>query len=112
MSLEFQMAHHHGVSDKITEIDIDSLSLNALFKELSLETVNWLFVDTEGKDYEILINTNFSDLKINTIQFEHTHLNGPHSTGEKHGKLLEHLSSFGFRFINSAGEDTIVSRTL
>lgn len=109
--LEHQHKHLHGLGrDIITTLTVPCVTLNSLIKKYEIEIVNWLFIDTEGYDYKILITTDFSKFKPKYIHFESCHTDGPHHKAGNYDNLMEYLKSVGYKNIKNSGyEDTIVS---
>ena len=66
----------HGVHEsKIINETVDCINLMNLVKEYNLYDVDYIQIDTEGFDAEILKMLDFSLLKPQMIKFEHIHLN-------------------------------------
>lgn len=93
--------HHlrsHGHS-KIISQKTECYTINSFLKKFSLENdrIEYLYIDTEGYDCDILLATDFQNLKIKNIVFETRHTEGPFSSnGPKMIETLEYLKSFGY----------------
>ena len=64
------------VNNNISEIvknDINSISLNDLFKKYNVSEIDYLSIDTEGTEFEILKNFNFDKYKPKIITVEHNY---------------------------------------
>ena len=65
-----------GVVDKyITEIEVNCITLNQLFKKTGIESLDLFFIDAEGYDWKILSQLNLSQYKPVVIVFEYVNLN-------------------------------------
>ena len=72
---------HHRKRFKITEedIEIDEIQIKTfsdVCKKYNITEIDFLFIDTEGHDYNIINSIDFSNIKINKIKFEYKHLDG------------------------------------
>ena len=72
---------HHRKRFKITEedIEIDEIQIKTfsdVCKKYNIIEIDFLFIDTEGHDYNIINSIDFSNIKINKIKFEYKHLDG------------------------------------
>ena len=72
---------HHRKRFKITEedIQIDEIQIKTfsdVCKKYNIIEIDFLFIDTEGHDYNIINSIDFSNIKINKIKFEYKHLDG------------------------------------
>jgi FkbM family methyltransferase len=54
----------------LEEINVESISFNELCKNLNVQEVEKLQIDTEGLDYEIVNSIDFSKVIIKTLVFE------------------------------------------
>ena len=106
----FTQSHPFAGSSIITKIEVNCETLVNLWNRYNLEHVKYLCIDTEGSDYDILINTDFSKLNIDIIHFEHTHTDGVGVVGKNYDTLKEFLKSQGYVNLNQLGGDTIASK--
>jgi len=102
--------HPWGPGSKLGKVEVSCETIENLWKRYNLEHVKYLCVDTEGSDFEILVNTDFSNLNIDTIAFEHMHTDGVHQTGPNYELLKEHLKKFGYNSVSVNGGDTVVKK--
>ena len=90
---------HQRTADQIKEEIVPCLDLNTLINFLIRNNeIEYLFIDTEGHDCDILLSTDFSKLNINNIIFETAHSEGTFRSGGQ--KLLEttkHLELFVYK---------------
>jgi len=106
----FTQSHPFAGSSIITKIEVNCETLCNLWDRYSLEHVKYLCIDTEGNDYNILINTNFSKLNIDIIHFEHAHTDGMGVVGQNYYALKEFLKNQGYINLEQIGGDTIASK--
>jgi FkbM family methyltransferase len=67
--------HKHGYTDESIEaFTVEALTLEELFTNFNLTEIDYLFIDIEGIDFDVLKSINFEKYKINHIQIEHIHL--------------------------------------
>lgn len=59
---------------EIKYFEVESITLEELFQKYEIEELDWLCLDIEGIDAEILLTTNWKKYKIKRIEFEHLHL--------------------------------------
>lgn len=106
----FTKNHPWGINANITEIEVSCETLQTLWGRYNLEHVKYLCIDTEGSDFDILINTDFNNLNIDNIYFEHMHTDGVHTTGNNYEILKEYLFQFGYKNIETFGGNTLMSK--
>jgi len=88
---------HGNPIDFIQKIKVPCIDLNTLINFIiKQKEIEYLFIDTEGHDCDILLNTNFSYFDIKNIIFEYTHTDGPFDKGQKYENTKQHLMSFGY----------------
>ena len=74
-SLTKEHIEKHKTNETPTEIKIDAITLDNLFRKYNLTEVDILFIDCEGKDDEIIKSINFDEFNIKNIYYEHAHIN-------------------------------------
>lgn len=92
----------------ITEkIDVPTTTLDEIVKDYSIEEIELLHTDTEGHDYDIIMNYSFN-VKPFKILFEHKHMDGYSKTGIRYDTLKNKLNSLGYKLKFKNSEDTLV----
>ena len=91
----------------IDNIDVESITLNNLIDNYKINEIDLLHIDTEGHDYNILMNYDFK-IKPKKILFEHKHTDGINKCGRKYNKILNKLYNLGYIFISKNTEDTLL----
>lgn len=98
---------HQSKRRNFTQYEIGTITLNDLLKEYKAPLeIDYLSIDTEGSEYEILKDFDFKKYSLKVITVEHNNtINKPliNKLLEKNGykKQLEELSQFESWFINS-----------
>lgn len=64
----------HFPYGKIKKKTVDCISISNFFKKNNINKIEYLSIDIEGMDYDVLINLNFKKFEIKNISFEHLHL--------------------------------------
>ena len=74
------------------------MTLENLLKKHSWhdKEVEWLYIDAEGYDCDIILFTDFSKLNIKNVFFETVHSDGPFKQGEKLERTFNWLYSHGY----------------
>ena len=65
----------HFPNGTIEKKTIDCLKISEFFKNNSITDIDYLSIDIEGMDYEVLLNLDLNQFIIKKISFEHLHLN-------------------------------------
>ncbi len=64
----------HFPKSKINKKIVNCLNISKFFEKNKLKKINFLSLDIEGMDYEVLLNLNLKKFDIKHISFEHLHL--------------------------------------
>ena len=64
----------HYPNGKIKKKIVNCIKLKNLLQKYKLFDIDYLSLDIEGMDYDVLFNLNLSKFKIKNISFEHLHL--------------------------------------
>jgi FkbM family methyltransferase len=106
----------HQLDEAVHPVQVKCTTLDDLFQEHDVTGVNWLWVDTEGHETEVLMGLDLTKVKPKFIAFEHRHMNGPHSLQSpveavrdaNYMSLIDHFTEHGYVVVNINGFDTIV----
>jgi FkbM family methyltransferase len=93
----------------IDKINIPCITLNYLIKKYKIKNIENLIVDTEGHDYEILIDLDLSVLKPKNITFECIHMDGTFKRGIRYNNLINHFKDHGYIILSENDYDTTIS---
>ena len=80
----------------IEEINIKILVFNDLIEKYNINEIEYLFIDTEGHDYQIIKSIDFDRIKINKIKFEYKHLDNTFKFEERLFELREMFSLLNY----------------
>lgn len=79
------------------EIDVSTATLTRIFDDNDApETINYMSIDTEGSELEILMGLDFDRYKIDFLTIEHNFVD------EKRKRIREYMTSAGYAFSSSA----------
>ena len=97
----------------IDKISVECKTLNSVIKEYNIKQLEYLYTDTEGHDYDILMDLNLSLIRPKNIIFENKHMDGPkHSLDinncPKYFNLLNYFKEFGYDIESQNSEDTFI----
>jgi len=102
---------HHATAHiphlKVETIRVPCISLATLIQDHGLVDIDFLHLDTEGHDYDILMHYDFH-VKPRSIMFESKHTDGTNVKGSKYETLMKKLESMGYVMVETNGEDTTV----
>lgn len=95
----------------VEKITVETKTLNSLIEEHNIESIENLFTDTEGHDYEILMDLDLTKLKPKNIWFENKHMDGPKHVFDRnncprYNQLIKHFLEHGYEIIFENSEDT------
>jgi FkbM family methyltransferase len=91
---------------QIDEMHINCYRLNTLIAKYGITSVRELHIDTEGHDYEILMDFDLSIIKPAKIVFENKHMDGIFVKGARYEALLAHFGAHGYKVVEENVEDT------
>jgi|TARA_B100001964_G_scaffold161309_1_gene177090 FkbM family methyltransferase len=80
----------NGVIKKTT---VDCLRISEFFKKNNILNIDYLSIDIEGMDYEVLLNLDLDKFEIKNISFEHLHLGFWQKI-----KIIFKLTKYGYYF--------------
>ena len=83
----------HYPSSLIKKFYIESISINDLFKKYSINQIDYLSIDIEGLDYDVLMSIDFTKFSIDNICIEFLHL-----TKFQKKNLINFLSKKGYSY--------------
>ena len=81
-------------------------TIHEIIQEYNITEIDLLHTDTEGHDYYILMDYDFN-IKPKKIMFEHKHMDGLFTIGEKYNRLIDKLKSLGYIMVYQNVEDTV-----
>lgn len=91
--------HKNVKNDKIKKYEVDSVSLSKLPEHLDLPKIEYIKLDLEGAEYELINNLKKSDLeKYEQIFVEFHHHCVPGYTPKKTLECVRKVASYGFKY--------------
>ena len=99
----------HGYNLDYDIININAITVKQIIELYNIQMLFCFIIDTEGNDFKILMNIDFSTFKPIYILFEHMHLTSYHNRGENYNILLHYLSQFGYKIIDEDKSDTLMT---
>ncbi len=85
----------HGLADhEIVSKEIDCLTIDDVLRQSNIDSVDFLQIDAEGYDYEILKSIDFTRIRPHILRFEYRHFS-QHDIDE----CLKMLATHGYRFL-------------
>lgn len=86
----------HGFDIDLDFSYIPTTTINQICKDYNIKTIDYLSVDTEGHDFDILMAMDLEIVKPKFITFEHLHMDGYKTQGVKYSKIIEHFKTNGY----------------
>jgi FkbM family methyltransferase len=83
------LVKHGYLLESLSSFQVKSISINSLFKKYNLSQIDYLFIDIEGIDFEVLKMLDFEKYNIKNIQIEYLHLNK--------AQLIEFMNTKGYK---------------
>jgi FkbM family methyltransferase len=90
----------------VEQISVETTTVNQIVEEFGITNIDLLHTDTEGHDYTILMDYNFK-IKPKQILFEHKHMDGLLTVGDRYIELCDKLLSLGYTKMGQNSEDTL-----
>jgi FkbM family methyltransferase len=85
---------HYG-NVNLDSFTIPSFTIEQILNKHDLKELDWLLIDVEGLDAELILNFDWSSYNIKRIDVEHLHL------GDSSQEVLNLLASLGYKRIES-----------
>jgi FkbM family methyltransferase len=90
----------------LSSYEVETISLNDLLKKNNIQSLDYLSIDTEGSEYEIISNYDFNKIKPKIITIEHNYTNTREKiwsnlTKNGYTRILEDFSQFDDWYILS-----------
>ena len=93
--IEKHYGHFNYSEDKLHQFEVPSLTIDELFENYNINELDWLLLDVEGIDAELLLDTDWSKYKIKKIEYEKLHL------GENKNPIENIFKELGYVKTNS-----------
>ena len=92
-SLDINHVKKHYPNSTINSFKIKALNINEFIERYISNKIDYLSVDLEGIDYEILMKIDLLKTSIENISIEHLHLNKSQKK-----KMINHLNKHGYSY--------------
>lgn len=92
LSKDHILKHGHKLEDSKSFL-MKSISIEKLFKSNDLNIIDYLYIDCEGEDFNIVNSIDFNKFKIKKITFEHAHIP---NREENYPYILNKLKNYGY----------------
>ena len=89
-------------------LNIPCYRLNTIIKDMNISSIDNLLVDTEGHDYDILMDLDLTNIKPKVITFEYIHMDDTFIKGDKYNKLMSHFISNGYILVSEDSQNTTI----
>ena len=73
-SLDPESAVHNLIPEVLENVEVACITFEFLMDQLNINTIDYLKIDAEGLDYDILSSIDFNKFDIKVIRVEHEHL--------------------------------------
>jgi len=104
------MKEHFHKDENLELVEVPTITLSEIISQYNLKQINYLYIDTEGMDTDIINSIPFNNVSINYIKFEHAHTDGPFSNGgEKYDWTVQMLERLGYNIVREVN-DTIATK--
>jgi FkbM family methyltransferase len=94
----------------ICEEEVNILTFDDLVKKYSIEEIDFLFIDTEGHDYQIVKSIDFKKIIINQIKFEYKHLDDTFKFDNRLIELKNMFKKINFKEVEIDDENICFQR--
>jgi FkbM family methyltransferase len=95
-SIDHIIKHGHKLEES-RSFFMKSISIQKLFESHQLNVIDYLYIDCEGEDFNIINSLDFKKFNIKKITFEHDHIP---NKNVNYPNLLSKLSSYGYNVDN------------
>ena len=94
-------AKKHGFDVVLEEEKVPVISIDDIINENNVKKLDLLYIDVEGKEYDILMDFDMSKLKPRFIIFEHLHI-----TDEQYNQIIDKFLQNNYEIIKETTDDT------
>lgn len=92
------LTDHNCPDDDIEFFEIENMTLSELLAKHRIDHLDYLFIDAEGFDIDILMSLDLSVITIQNIHMEIVHSDGAFKRGPKYKMLCDYLISKDYDF--------------
>ena len=84
-------------------IKVQTKKLETIFDENNIKHINYLSIDVEGAEFEVIKSINFNKVFIDVIEFENNY-------NDVSVPIVEYLQNNGFKIIHSTGDIFMINK--
>ena len=95
-SLDINHVKKHYPNSVIESFKVKGLKINEFFSKYVGEKIDYLSIDLEGIDYEVMMQINLLKFQIENISIEHLHLNRSQKKN-----MVNHLNKNGYSYFGN-----------
>lgn len=96
-----------GQSFQYRTLNLNCISPKSFIKKHNITGIEFLKIDAEGMDFDLITNWPFDTIKPKYLQFEICHLDGHVNQKTKLNPLNSFLNKMGYNFLKNNGLDVI-----
>lgn len=100
-------ATDHGFQLDMDSAMVPCTTIKKILEEYFIRSIDYLCIDTEGADYDILTSYDFS-IKPKFLSFENLHMDGYKQRGVKYNTLMTYLEHQGYELMEENNMDTFL----
>ena len=86
-----------SLKDDIKTIKVETLTLNDLIKKHNVKRIDFMKIDVEGMEYDIISNYDWK-IKPSFMKIEHQHM------GDDYFRFLDILNSMGYKYWSESSD--------
>lgn len=101
-SMSAQHLKHHGQTKFLT-VSCPCLDINHLLSSLNFNKIDFLFIDIEGFDADVLLHLDTALFQPTVVEYESMHTDGPFLCGEKNQKVTKKFTQIGYKKSDAIG---------
>tara|TARA_R110000868_G_scaffold96277_1_gene264870 strand:- start:1041 stop:2618 length:1578 start_codon:yes stop_codon:yes gene_type:complete len=94
--------YNNFTEDKLHQFEVPSLTIDDLFEKYNIKELDWLLLDVEGIDADLLLDVNWGKYDIKKIEYEELHLGEYKKPIEKIFKELGYVKSIPLHHYDDA----------
>lgn len=102
------LIQHDHTAEQLTTHYIPILPLPSILDSLNIKEIDYLQIDTEGSDREILTTFSFENYHIKKLQFEIAHWSAPHKNDGSQ-QFIDSLCNKGWIFSGKTEIDVVLT---
>lgn len=94
--------YNNFCEEKLYEFEVPALTIDELFEKYNIKELDWLSLDIEGIDAEIILDVDWKKYNINRFEYEELHLGNNKKRIEEIFKNLNYIKSVALHHYDDA----------